>query len=547
MRRHITIAGAKVKCAPRADRGIARARHRCRSAESAAARGLPRSDDLTCNSRADRETARREAAGGSGTRRFAPRPDDGRIDRWGHLVERGCAPRPAAGGRRHARASGGRGRGRFSPASRSTGSRSSGTRPTSGAARASPRRSRRKAETFPDASQLPLDRADGPARRGLAARPRAARRGGAGGLRHVEPGGRPPLPRGGAGRERPTSSSARRASPRASPSPTSGTGRATTAWRRSPAPRSASIPRSPGRPTTVRRRRASTTSRRCSPTRSATRSASTIPGPRGALMAYSNQGALDALMPGDVAGAVLLYGPARRQSGRPAAGQAREIGPFSARAPAGAGCRGGAGAAVSRTAGRRNRRIAGRLPRDRALTALPTGFSFRSRPVYERDGFPSEAAHESDGREGAAGHGAPEGVERPALDGPDLLLQLRAPAGLPLPLRRVRDDRADRRRQAAAPRLLDRLARLGRRARVLLDQGRGRPADLAPPAPRRGRRDRHAPEAGRHARPRRADAGQAALPVLDRHRHRALRLDHPRPRDLREVRAGDPHPHLPRA
>ena len=35
------------------------------------------------------------------------------------------------------------------------------------------------------------------------------------------------------------------------------------------------------------------------------------PGPRGALMAYSNQGAFDALMPGDVAGAVLLYGPAK--------------------------------------------------------------------------------------------------------------------------------------------------------------------------------------------------------------------------------------------
>ena len=33
------------------------------------------------------------------------------------------------------------------------------------------------------------------------------------------------------------------------------------------------------------------------------------PGPRGALMAYSNQGAIDALMPGDVEGAVLLYGP----------------------------------------------------------------------------------------------------------------------------------------------------------------------------------------------------------------------------------------------
>jgi hypothetical protein len=34
------------------------------------------------------------------------------------------------------------------------------------------------------------------------------------------------------------------------------------------------------------------------------------PGRRGALMAFSNQGPLDALMPGDIAGAVLLYGPA---------------------------------------------------------------------------------------------------------------------------------------------------------------------------------------------------------------------------------------------
>jgi hypothetical protein len=32
------------------------------------------------------------------------------------------------------------------------------------------------------------------------------------------------------------------------------------------------------------------------------------PGPRGALMGYMNQGSLDALMPGDVAGAALLYG-----------------------------------------------------------------------------------------------------------------------------------------------------------------------------------------------------------------------------------------------
>jgi len=34
------------------------------------------------------------------------------------------------------------------------------------------------------------------------------------------------------------------------------------------------------------------------------------PGPRGALMAYTNQGPMDALMPGDVAGAVMLYGRA---------------------------------------------------------------------------------------------------------------------------------------------------------------------------------------------------------------------------------------------
>jgi hypothetical protein len=34
------------------------------------------------------------------------------------------------------------------------------------------------------------------------------------------------------------------------------------------------------------------------------------PGPRGALMGYSNQGPMDGLMAGDVAGARLLYGPA---------------------------------------------------------------------------------------------------------------------------------------------------------------------------------------------------------------------------------------------
>ena len=87
---------------------------------------------------------------------------------------------------------------------------------------------------------------------------------------------------------------------------------------------------------------------------------------------------------------------------------------------------------------------------------------------------------------------------------------------------------------------------LGRRARVLLDQGAGRPADLAPAAPRGRRRDRDAAEAGRHAGARRAPARQAAVPLRHRHRHRALRLDRPRSGDLREVRAGGADPHLPR-
>ena len=35
------------------------------------------------------------------------------------------------------------------------------------------------------------------------------------------------------------------------------------------------------------------------------------PGATGALMGYSNQGSIDHLMPGDIAGAVALYGPAK--------------------------------------------------------------------------------------------------------------------------------------------------------------------------------------------------------------------------------------------
>ena len=35
------------------------------------------------------------------------------------------------------------------------------------------------------------------------------------------------------------------------------------------------------------------------------------PGATGALMAFSNQGDIDHLMPGDIAGAAALYGPAK--------------------------------------------------------------------------------------------------------------------------------------------------------------------------------------------------------------------------------------------
>jgi hypothetical protein len=102
-----------------------------------------------------------------------------------------------------------------------------------------------------------------------------------------------------------------------------------------------------------------------------------------------------------------------------------------------------------------------------------------------------------------------------------------------------------RARQAAAARLFHRLAQLGRRARILFDQGARRPADLAAAAYPAGRRDHPAPETRGHAGPRRASARQAAVVPVDRHRDRPLREPRPRPRDLREIRTGDPDAHLP--
>src|SRR6056297_907665 len=62
--------------------------------------------------------------------------------------------------------------------------------------------------------------------------------------------------------------------------------------------------------------------------------------------------------------------------------------------------------------------------------------------------------------EGAARHGAAESGQCPALDRPDLFVHLRAAGELPLPLGRIRDDRADGRRQTAVARVFDRLAQL---------------------------------------------------------------------------------------
>ena len=102
--------------------------------------------------------------------------------------------------------------------------------------------------------------------------------------------------------------------PRASPSPTSGTDRARADDGVAPLTRAticlnptlAWVDRTP-------RGRGQARSRHGARARDRPRaSASTIPGPTGALMGYRDQGDIDALMPGDIAGAVALYGPARR-------------------------------------------------------------------------------------------------------------------------------------------------------------------------------------------------------------------------------------------
>ena len=129
-------------------------------------------------------------------------------------------------------------------------------------------------------------------------------------LRALERRRRHPLPSGTAAARSPTSSSGRRAGRTASPSPTSGrTGRARRAgWRRWRGRRSASTRPWPGRPTAA----------------PGALDLGTVlaheighvigldhPGPTGALMGYRDQGDVDRLMAGDIAGSVALYGPAK--------------------------------------------------------------------------------------------------------------------------------------------------------------------------------------------------------------------------------------------
>ena len=120
------------------------------------------------------------------------------------------------------------------------------------------------------------------------------------------------FPAGGGGRGARHPDRRRRASRRGSPSPTSGTGRApgrdgaADPGDHLPQPARRLVGRRRGR-----RRRGRSICGPCSRTRSATPSGSTTPAPTGALMGFSNQGDIDHLMPGDIAGAVALYGPAR--------------------------------------------------------------------------------------------------------------------------------------------------------------------------------------------------------------------------------------------
>ena len=129
-----------------------------------------------------------------------------------------------------------------------------------------------------------------------------------------------------------------------------------------------------------------------------------------------------------------------------------------------------------------------------------------------------------------------EGSFRPALDRHAVQLPRHARYRLPLPERPVRDDRPRGRWPSAAARLQHGQRQSRGRARVLLDQGAGRSADLAPAEDQGRRHHPGRPQGDRHADHRQPHPRQAADAALDRHRPRAVRQPDQGPRGLRPVR-----------
>ena len=145
---------------------------------------------------------------------------------------------------------------------------------------------------------------------------------------------------------------------------------------------------------------------------------------------------------------------------------------------------------------------------------------------------PSKANGENDDERIPAGNG----FVGQALDRFPVQLHRDARSRLSLPERPVRHDRPGGRRPAAAAGLQhgERQSRGG--AGVLLDQGAGRPADLAPAEDQGRRHHPGRPQGDGHADHRQSDSGQAAAAALDRHGARAVREPDQGPRCLRELR-----------
>jgi hypothetical protein len=132
------------------------------------------------------------------------------------------------------------------------------------------------------------------------------------------------------------------------------------------------------------------------------------------------------------------------------------------------------------------------------------------------------------------------GARCPSLDRRLLQLHRHPRRRLPFRQRPVRDDRADGQRKTADAGVFDRERELGGTPGVLLDQGPGRSADLAPAAHPARRRSDAVAQADRHAADQRRASGAQPVPAGDGHGPGAVPVDHQGPGNLRALRARDP-------